>query len=186
MATRKNQHRRTRGARTTRRRSQSNRRSSRTRRQPDAIAVLREDHARVIEMFGRFGAMRGNERKEKLTEQICDELEVHTQIEEEIFYPAVREAIGETDLIDEALVEHQSAKELISQIRAMRADEALYDARVTVLGEYVKHHVKEEQGEIFPKARRAGLDLVELGERMRTRKGEIASGMLGKLKRILS
>ena len=186
MATRKKQPRRTRGARTTRRRSQSSGRSSRARRRPDAIALLRDDHARVMEMFGRFDAMRGNERKEKLTEQICDELDVHTQLEEEIFYPAVREATGATDLLDEALVEHQSAKELISQIRAMRADEALYDARVSVLGEYVKHHVKEEQGEIFPKARRAGLDLVDLGERLRARKGEIANGMLGKLKRILS
>jgi hypothetical protein len=127
-------------------------------------------------MFDRFENVSGSDRKERLAEQICSELEVHAQLEEEIFYPAVRAAIDADDLMDEATVEHQSAKELIAQIRAMSPDDELYDAKVTVLGEYVKHHVKEEQGEMFPQARRSGVDLKQLAEQMRERKGELTKG----------
>jgi hypothetical protein len=107
---------------------------------PNAIAMLREDHKRVQEMFDRFEKTRDGERKQKLVEQICHELEIHTQLEEEIVYPAVRAAIGDDDLMDEATVEHQSAKDLIDQLRGMEPDDELYDAKVTVLGEYIKHH----------------------------------------------
>lgn len=157
------------------------------RRAPDAIAMLRADHARVSEMFERFDDARGADRKEKVAGQICQELEVHMQLEEKIFYPAVREAIGDDDLMDEATVEHQSAKELIAQIQAMSAGDPLYDAKVTVLGEYIKHHVKEEHEEMFPQARKSGVDLAELGEQMRTRKREIASGggAMNRLKRMM-
>jgi hemerythrin superfamily protein len=137
---------------------------------PNAIAMLREDHKRVQEMFDRFEKTRDGERKQKLVEQICHELEIHTQLEEEIVYPAVRAAIGDDDLMDEATVEHQSAKDLIDQLRGMEPDDELYDAKVTVLGEYIKHHVKEEQNEMFPKAREADVDLADLGEQMRERK----------------
>jgi hemerythrin superfamily protein len=160
-------------------------RRAQTGRRQDAVAMLREDHVRVQEMFDRFENMRGGDRKEKLVQQICDDLTVHTQLEEEIFYPAVRAAIGDEDLMDEAVVEHQSAKELIAQLRGMSSDDDLYDAKVTVLGEYIKHHVKEEHAEMFPQARNSGVDLADLGEQMRTRKEEIVSGALGKLKRIL-
>jgi hypothetical protein len=146
--------------------------------------LLREDHARVQEMFRRFENTRGTERKEKLVERICLELQVHTHVEEELFYPSVREAIDDPNLMDEALVEHQSAKELIAQLQAMSADDELYDAKVTVLGEYIRHHVKEEQGEMFPKARESGLDLRALGERMSERKAQLMnSGPIGAVRR---
>ena len=159
---------------TMRRRSRASGRP--TKRRVDAIALLRQDHQRVLELFDRFENVRGNDRKERLAEQICRELQIHATIEEEIFYPAVREAIDDSDLMDEATVEHQSAKELIAQIEAMSADDDLYDAKVTVLGEYVRHHVKEEQGEMFKKVRQANLDLRELGDRLRERKAELEKG----------
>jgi hypothetical protein len=148
--------------------------------------MLREDHERVAALFARFERTTGADRKEKLVEQICSELELHAQLEEEIFYPAVRGAIDDDDLMDEAQVEHQSAKDLIDQLRGMTPDDELYDAKVTVLGEYVKHHVKEEQGEMFPMARRSEVDLKELGEQMRARKGELqSSGPLETVRRML-
>lgn len=148
--------------------------------------MLRGDHARVQEMFDRFENLTGRERKEKLVDQICTELEVHAQLEEEIFYPTVRAAIGDDDLMDEATVEHQSAKDLIAQLRSMSAEDDLYDAKVTVLGEYIKHHVKEEQSEMFPQARSSGVDLKELGEQMRQRKGELKeSGPLQTIRRLM-
>jgi hemerythrin superfamily protein len=171
-------------ARKTQRRRDSGK-SSRRNSARDAIALLRADHERVKEMFGRFENVRGRDRKENLVEQICLELQVHTAIEEEIFYPAVREAIDDADLMDEALVEHQSAKDLIAQLQSTSAGDDLYDARVTVLGEYVLHHVKEEQGEMFPKARKAGLDLRALGERMQERKAQLMSeSPIGTLRRL--
>jgi hemerythrin-like domain-containing protein len=163
----------------------SRRPQRRAARREDAIAMLRADHARVEEMFDRFENVRGAERKEKLVEEICRELEVHTTLEEEIFYPAVREAIDDDDLMDEATVEHQSAKELIAQLRSMGADDDLYDAKVTVLSEYIKHHVKEEHQEMFPQARSSGVDLMELAEQMRARKEELTTGTIEKVKRML-
>jgi hemerythrin-like domain-containing protein len=103
---------------------------------------------------------------------------VHAQVEEEIFYPAVREALKETDLIDEAAVEHQTAKDLIKQIQAAGEPDDMFDAKVKVLGEYIDHHVKEERGEIFPKARSAKkLDLMAMREELETRKEELMSEM---------
>ena len=163
-------------------------RSRRTRqtRPQDAIALLRADHTRVQEMFDRFERTRGDERKKRLVEQICLELEVHATIEEEIFYPAVREGIRDQEMMDEAQVEHQSAKVLIRELEAMSPGDDLYDAKVKVLGEYVKHHVKEEQNEMFPQARAAELDLAELGEQMRHRKEQLMSGSpLGVVRRMM-
>jgi hemerythrin superfamily protein len=156
---------------TSRKSSSSSRRSSR---QPsDALALLRTDHQAVQQLFQQFEKTRSEDRKAALAERICNELTVHAQIEEEIFYPAVREAIREEDLIDEATVEHQSAKDLIAQIESSGPQGELFDAKVTVLGEYVNHHVKEEQNEIFPQVRKAKLDLKELGQRLQERKLEL-------------
>ncbi len=100
---------------------------------------------------------------------------MHTMLEEEIFYPAVREAIGDEDLLNEAAVEHETARMLIDQLENMGPDDPNYFATFTVLGEYVRHHIKEEQGEMFPAARKARVDLAALGERMRARRDELAA-----------
>jgi hemerythrin superfamily protein len=147
-----------------------------TRQPSDALALLRADHQRVQEMFDQFEKTRSEDRKATLAEQICQELTIHAQIEEEIFYPAVREAIKDEDLIDEATVEHQSAKDLIAQIEGGGPGGEMFDAKVKVLGEYVKHHVKEEQNELFPQVRKTKLDLKELGERLQQRKMELMEG----------
>jgi hypothetical protein len=116
------------------------------------------------------------DRKLEMVQTICRELEVHTQIEEEIFYPAAREAVREQDLLDEAEIEHGSAKELIRQLQNGQPGEDLYDARVKVLGEYVKHHVKEEQGQLFPMVKKSRLDMRQLGEQLMRRKQELMGG----------
>jgi hemerythrin superfamily protein len=143
----------------------------------DAIALLKADHKEVADMFEKFETARST--KEKLAHQICTSLTVHAQIEEEIFYPAAREALGEEgeDLLNEAEVEHNSLKELIGQIEGSSPEDELFDAHVKVLGEYVKHHVKEEEGEIFPKLRKSDMDLVEVGAQLATRKKELMAEM---------
>lgn len=146
----------------------------------DAITLLMEDHKKVQKMFKEFEKLskqEDEEGKDELARLICAELTVHTQIEEEIFYPAAREALDEQDLLDEAEVEHASAKDLIEQIESMRAGEELFDAKVTVLGEYVNHHIKEEQDEMFPKIKKSELDLEALGEEMSQRKTELMAEM---------
>jgi hemerythrin superfamily protein len=146
---------------------------STSRRAPNAINLLTEDHAKVRKMFKQFEKTKekmDDSEKSELVQQICMELTLHTQVEEEIFYPAAREAIEEQDLLDEAEVEHASAKELISQLQSMQPSDELYDAKVTVLGEYVEHHVKEEEKEMFPKVRKARLDLELLAEQIEERK----------------
>jgi len=143
---------------------------------PDALALLKADHAKVTAMFQQYDRLtdRSQAKKLELARTICNELKVHTRIEEEIFYPAVREVLPrEDDLLDEAKVEHDGARDLIRQIEAMQPGDDLFDAKVTVLGEYVKHHVKEEQNEMFPKVRKTRLDLRELGMRMAFRKEEL-------------
>jgi hemerythrin-like domain-containing protein len=144
----------------------------------DAIALLRADHKAVTEMFDKFEKMKGDTpQKKALVERICNELEVHTKIEEEIFYPTVRPVLKDDDMMDEATVEHAGAKDLIAQLRGMNPGEELYDAKVTVLSEYIKHHVKEEQNEMFPKVKKTKLDLKELGERLKQRKGELMTNI---------
>ncbi len=142
-------------------------------RSPDALTLLKADHVLVQDLFDRFERARTDDQKTALAEQICTELTIHAQIEEEIFYPAVRAAIDENDLMDEAEVEHAGAKDLIAQIMESKPGEDQFDAKVTVLGEYVKHHVKEEQSEMFPKVRKANLDLKELGAAISARKAEL-------------
>jgi hemerythrin superfamily protein len=144
-----------------------------TKTKPDAIALLKDDHKRVKKLFKDFDKKKdkaSDSDKEALVGQICMELTVHAQIEEAIFYPAVRKAIDDQALLDEATVEHQTAKDLIAQLQSMSASDELYDAKVTVLGEYIDHHVEEEQGEMFPKAKKAKLDMEALGKKLATRK----------------
>lgn len=145
---------------------------------PDAIALLRADHKLVTELFEKFDKMKGDgPQKKALVERICNELTVHTQIEEEIFYPAARGAVRDEDMLDEAQVEHNGAKELISQLRDQQPGEDMYDAKVTVLSEYIKHHVKEEQNEMFPKVKKTKLDLKELGQQLMQRKQELMANI---------
>ncbi|MBT2320833.1 hemerythrin domain-containing protein [Variovorax paradoxus] len=152
----------------------------------DACSLLDTDHRKVKKMFKDYEALAHSkaagapEKKRELANQICMELTVHAQIEEEIFYPGLREAIKETDLLDEAAVEHASAKELIAQIQAAAEPDEMFDAKVTVLGEYIDHHVKEERNEIFVKARAAhGLDLMAMREQLEARKEELMSELMG-------
>ena len=145
---------------------------------PDAIAMLREDHKRVDALFKRFDEIKDeaqHTQKQALADEICVELTIHTTLEEEILYPAARDALGEKghELLDEADVEHATAKDLIAQLEAASPGDELYDAKVAVLGEYVKHHVKEEHAEMFPKLRKSGIDLKSLGAQMRERKAAL-------------
>ena len=142
----------------------------------DAITLLTEDHEKVAAMFEQFEGLRDRAQasKKKLAIQICTELTKHAQAEEEIFYPAVKAASKKNeDLIDEATVEHASAKDLIAQILEMDPTEELFNAKVKVLGELIEHHVEEEENEMFPKARDAGLDLELLGQQIAERKAQI-------------
>ncbi|HEY9239835.1 MAG TPA: hemerythrin domain-containing protein [Burkholderiaceae bacterium] len=143
----------------------------------DALALLENDHKEVRKLFKAYEKLAkdeaGSDERLEMAQQICEMLTVHAEIEEEIFYPAMRAALDADDLLDEAEVEHASAKELIAQIEAMDADDDLFDAKVKVLGEYVDHHVQEEENEMFPKARKAKLDLEELGTELQERKAEM-------------
>ena len=142
----------------------------------DAIALLTADHREVHEMFEQFEQLgdRARATKEKLKEKICKALIAHTTIEEEIFYPAVREQIEDgEDMVDEAVVEHAAAKDLIQQLQEMDPDDELFDAKVKVLGEQIDHHVEEEEKEMFPKVKKSGLDLLALGQEMAMRKQEL-------------
>jgi hemerythrin superfamily protein len=141
----------------------------------DAITLLIEDHEHVKSLFEQYEELgdRAHVSKQKLALQICTELTKHATAEEEIFYPAVRAATKDEDMVDEAVVEHASAKELIAQIISMEPTEDLYDAKIKVLSELIDHHVKEEEDEMFPKARKAKLDLDALGAAIAARKEEI-------------
>lgn len=157
---------------------------STTRKQQDAIGLLTADHKAVMDLFTQFEKAKGGEDEESLAalvQEICSELTVHATVEEEIFYPAVQAAIDDDDLMDEAEVEHASAKELISQLEEMEPGDPLYAAKVTVLSEYVRHHVGEEEGEMFKKARQAekdeALDLAALGAAIQERKEALLSEM---------
>lgn len=143
--------------------------------------MLTADHKKVKGLFDDFKKLKSKEdsgeRKAALVVQICQELTVHAELEEEMFYPAVRDAIDDEDLMDEAEVEHACAKELIAQLEGMDPEDDLYDAKVTVLGEQIQHHVKEEEGDMFVKAKKAKVDTEALGEQMARRKTELMAGM---------
>lgn len=143
----------------------------------DALDLLKADHDRVKALFREFESLKGKDdedsRKTELVDEICYELTVHAMLEEEIFYPVLRSAIDDDDLLDEADVEHAGARELISQLEIMAPGDDHYDATVTVLGEEVEHHIEKEEGELFDAARDAGLDLDELGDQLAARKEEL-------------
>ena len=142
----------------------------------DAIALLKADHRKVEELFEKFEDAKGESRKRTLVEQICLELLVHTQIEEEIFYPACQDKIEEADTLEEAYVEHDSAKVLIAELMGSKPDADFYDAKVKVLSEMIKHHVKEEEKRsegLFAQARDAGIDMDEIAGRLKARKQEL-------------
>jgi hemerythrin superfamily protein len=140
----------------------------------DAIALLRADHREVMDLFEKFEKARGEDRKAALAEKICQELMIHTMIEEEIFYPSLR-GEAEDDMLDEAHVEHDGAKVMISEILAGSPEDPFWEAKVTVLREEIKHHVKEEEqrGGLFAQAKAAGIDLKALGEQLLRRKQEL-------------
>ena len=146
----------------------------------DAIALLTEDHRKVQALFKQFESLKESEGKRDdkaaLVQQICTELTLHALVEEEIFYPAVRKAIDDDDLMDEADVEHTSAKALIIELMTGRPGDDHYDAKVTVLGEYINHHVREEEGEMFPKARKE-VDTAALGKKLAARKAQLMEEM---------
>lgn len=136
----------------------------------DAIALLKADHEAVSLLFAEYEKTRSVPNKKALVAEICTALSVHAQIEEEIFYPAVKAALKDKLLVPQATVEHAGVKDLIHQLKGVEPDGEMYDAKVKVLSEYVKHHVKEEQNEMFPKAKATTLDMVELGAQMDARK----------------
>ena len=143
----------------------------------DALDLLKADHDKVKNLFREFDNIKGNEdddeRKAELVDEICYELTLHTMIEEEIFYPTLRAAIDDDELMDEADVEHAGARELISQLEVMYPGDDHFDATVTVLGEEIVHHIAKEESDMFDAARACGIDLDELGERLSARKEEL-------------
>ena len=142
-------------------------------RQPEAIAMLIQDHQKVQKLFKQFEKTENEEERSRIVEEACADLTVHTQLEEQVFYPAVRRALDEADLIDEAEVEHDVAKDLIEKLKGMKARNGEFSATFTVLSEYVLHHVEEEQNELFPAARKTDLDFNALAEEMKQRKKEL-------------
>jgi hypothetical protein len=156
--------------------SQSHKSSSE---KPSAIALLEEDHRQVEGYFEEYEELEDDDAKGELAAKICLALKVHTQIEEEIFYPQARKATEDDDLLDEAVVEHAGAKHLISEIEEMEVGDDLYDAKIKVLGEQIKQHVKEEEEELFPEAKSAKMDLDGLGEKLASRKAELMSDLSG-------
>lgn len=143
----------------------------------NAIQLLQEDHEYVKKAFRAFEKMdhEDHEAMKGLVTQVCEALKVHTRVEEELFYPAARKALGDEDLMNEAEIEHDSAKTLIRRLERMKPDDPKYVATFKVLGEYVKHHVKEEESEMFPKARRKRMNLQRLGDRLMARKIQLAA-----------
>ena len=160
-------------------RSQSQNRETKTQAaSPSAFELLEQDHREVEEWFAEFDELNeDDDQKAKLAGKICLALKVHAQMEEEIFYPQARETTKDNDLIDEAVVEHATVKNLIAEIEAMEVGEELYDAKMRVLGEMVKHHIKEEEEELFPELEAAKLDLNALGKEIAERKEELMSEM---------
>lgn len=149
----------------------------------DAVDLLKQDHDDVDALFKDYEELAEGKGKSvdrrALSTQICGMLAVHAMIEEEIFYPAARKAGVDAALLDEADIEHSAAKQLIAEIGASDASDSHYDARVQVLGEQIKHHVKEEESDMFPACRKAGMDMKKLGARLQKRKDELLQKLAG-------
>lgn len=132
----------------------------------DATVLLKADHKLVSTLFADYEATNSSSKKKQLVDQICKELSIHAQVEEEIFYPAVQKALKDHELVPEAIVEHSTLKDLIAAVKGIEPNGDMYDAKIKVMSEYVKHHVKEEESEMFPEAKSTQLDLVKLGTLM--------------------
>jgi hemerythrin superfamily protein len=161
----------------------------------EATALLKADHRRVSDLFEQYEKARSTAKKKALVATICMELGIHAKAEEEIFYPAVKAALKDKEMVPEAIVEHASLKELIAQVEGKEPDGELFDAKIKVLSEYTKHHVKEEETEMFPKARKTTLDMKALGARIAARKDELKAswplaedkpGILGRMVEAIS
>ena len=148
-----------------------------TSRGPDGVALLKADHRAVEKLFGQFEKARDTDRKKALADKICLELRIHMQIEEEIFYPTSREFLKDEDIVDEAVVEHAAAKDLMDEIEGMEPTDDLYEAKMTVLQEQIEHHVEEEETEYFPKVKKTEMDVKAAGARMAARK-DVLRGQL--------
>ncbi len=143
----------------------------------NAFTLLKDDHKKVKKLFKEFQSVKNredsDERKSELVKQLCREIKIHTQIEEEIFYPAARQAIDDEDVMDEAAVEHGSVKQLVEQLESMQPRDPHFDAIVKVMAEYVEHHVREEEDEMFPLLKKAKLDARGLAEQINRRREEL-------------
>jgi hypothetical protein len=141
----------------------------------DAIALLKADHRQVAAWFKQYEHTRATDRKQALATKICNALKIHTEIEEEIFYPAFLDSTADSDLHHEAIVEHAAAKRLIAEIEASSPTDDYFDAKVTVLSEMIKHHVKEEEqpGGMFAEARKSGMDMLQVGQELKARKMQL-------------
>lgn len=163
--------------------SASSRKSSAKSKSParsqDAIALLKADHREVEKLFGQFEKAKDDAQKEQIASQICLELRIHTQIEEELFYPTSRDFLEDDEIVNEAIVEHQAAKDLIDQIEAMDPADEMYDAKVSVLKEQIEHHVGEEEKEYFPQVQKTDMDLKGIAEQLKMRKAELMAEMEG-------
>lgn len=155
--------------------------ASNRRKAVDAIDMLKQDHGRVQKAFKEFERLAHEDAEacQELVMSVCEDLKVHATLEEDIFYPAVYDAIDDEEIMNEAAVEHETARMLIEQLENMPQDDPNYHATFKVLGEYVRHHIREEEGEMFPAARKTGLDFAALGARMRERREEL-TGETGK------
>ncbi|MDB5777536.1 MAG: hemerythrin [Herbaspirillum sp.] len=143
---------------------------------PDAIALLKSDHREAEALFEQYEKLKESgspQEKMEIAKKVCGALLIHMEIEEKLFYPRVRAKIGDDDLMNEALVEHNGAKDLIKELGELKADDPMFDAKIKVLSEEIKHHVKEEEGEMFPKASSSGLDLKQLGDELFAAKNQM-------------
>ena len=159
--------------------SRASKPAPRSGRAQDAIAILRADHRLVNDLFEQYEKSRSTPKKQAIVATICKELTIHAIVEEEIFYPAVKAALKDKEMVPEATVEHATLKELIAQVDGKTPDGEMFDAKIKVMSEYVKHHVKEEQNEMFPKAKATKLDMVAIGERLLARKEELKADPAG-------
>lgn len=141
--------------------------------QNNAIALLEADHKVVNALFKKYEKLTQNNEKKDIVTKICHELSIHAQVEEEIFYPQFKKALHDSELIPEATVEHATLKDLIAQVEGKEPDGEMFDAKIKVMSEYVKHHVKEEEDEIFPKAKKSSLNLEKIGSEISNRKAEL-------------
>ena len=150
--------------------------SKKAKKSEDAIAILKADHRKVKELFDRFDEASASTEKQEIVAEAVMELKIHATIEEEFFYPAIRQHIEDKDgIMDEADEEHHVAKILIAELEQMQGDEDHWEAKFKVLAESVRHHIKEEEGEIFPQARKTNIDFDVLAQRMMELKSELQS-----------